>query len=108
MHEQNARERLLEDRRVYLEDRIGRAFGVLTYARVLSSHEALDMLAVLRLGVELGMIRKLTIARINEVMLLSQPGHLQKMAGRALGSEERDALRANLVRDYLKGIDIGG
>jgi protein arginine kinase len=105
-HEANARARLLEGRRTYLLDQVARAFGVLREARILCSKEAVDLLAGLRLGVELGMVQGITLAEINEIMLLTQPGHLQKISSRTIGVEERDELRASLVRERIAGIAV--
>jgi protein arginine kinase len=107
-HEQNARARLREERHNYLLDQVGRAFGILLHARVLESQEAVDLLSGLRLGVEFGVVRQLSVARINELMLTIQPGHLQKVAGVPLDSEARDALRAEIVRKRLKGVTVSG
>ncbi len=103
-HERNARARLLESRPVKVHDYIGRAIGVLEHARLLTSGEVLDFLSALRLGVELGLIKKLTTARLNEIMLSTQAAHLQKLTGRLLEQEPRDALRAGLVRQKLAGL----
>jgi protein arginine kinase len=105
-HEGNARARLMEDRRAYVLDQIGRSYGVLTHARLLSSREAVDMLSALRVGVEFGLVNDLTVSSINGIMLLTQPGHLQKMEKRSLGPEERDAVRARIVRERLKHVTI--
>ena len=105
-HEQNARARLMESRRVYVLDQIGRAFGILSRSRLLASGEAVDLLSGLRFGVELGIVRNLTVGKINEIMLLAQPGHLQKMAGKELTPEERDELRSATVRRKLKNVSL--
>src|SRR3989338_9630393 len=47
-HEQTARESLVTNNRVQLEDRIWRAFGILRDARTMSSTEALDLLSAVR------------------------------------------------------------
>jgi protein arginine kinase len=107
-HERNARARLMEDRRCDVLDYVGRALGVLTHARILSSHEAIDLLSALRLGIELGMVRHLTVARVNEMLLLTQPGHLQKMAGQDLDSATRDQVRADLMRRRLRQASLAG
>ena len=107
-HEQNARARLMERRPAYVHDQVGRAFGILTHARVLSSKEAIDLLSGLRLGVEMGLVGKLDMGAINEIMVLTQPGHLQKMAGQTLGPEERDEMRSKLVRQRLQNVVIEG
>lgn len=107
-HEENARARLLEDRRSYVLDRVGRVFGTLLYAKMLTSAEATDLLSGLRLGVELGMVGNLTVADINEILLLTQPGHMQKMEGRALDPVERDERRADMVRQRLNHVSMAG
>ena len=105
-HELNARGRLLEQRKRQLLDHTGRAFGILMHAQILTSVESVDLMSALRLGVELGFVKNLTIAKINEIMLQTQPGHLQKMKQRNIGPEERDSLRAEIVREELKGISL--
>lgn len=108
MHEQNARFRLLEDRKVFLMDQIGRAFGILSQAYVLSSMEAVDMLSGLRLGVEMGLIENLTVGEINQILLLMQPGHLQKLTGKVLTHDDRDQERAVMVKKKLERAIIKG
>ena len=105
-HEQNARWRIIEKREAHLTDMISRARGILLNCRILSSHEAVDLLSALRLGVEMEIVGNLRVARINEIMLLTQPAHLQKIAGRVLNPEERDELRAGMVREKLDGANI--
>lgn len=101
-HERNARLRLVEQRKVYLMDYIGRAYGVLMNAQLLSSREMLDLLSSLRLGADVGLIRDVLPSVIRELMLLTQPGHMQIMLGRELSPEERDQMRAHMVRDKLR------
>jgi len=106
-HEQTARESLLANNRVQLEDRIWRAYGILRHARTMSSSETLDLLSAVRLGLDLGLTsgsgNGLDRTTVNELFLFSQPAHLQKLEGKALGARERDAKRAQLIRDRLAG-----
>lgn len=101
-HESNARARLQEQRGAYIEDYVGRAYGILCHARVLNSREALDMLSALRFGCELGIITNLQIAEVNRLVLYSMPGHLQKSEGRLIPPDERDYVRARLVRETVR------
>jgi protein arginine kinase len=105
-HERNARARLMESKKIHILDQIGRAYGIITGAKIMSSKEAIDLLSVLRLGLDLGMVKNLTVLRINETILLVQPGHIQKFAGKLLSPQERDEARAGLVRQKLSGISI--
>ncbi len=99
--EQAARESLVANNRTQLEDRIWRAFGILRHARTMSSNEALDLLSAVRLGVDLGLMNGLDRPAVNELFLFSQPAHLQKLEGKALSTRERDAKRAQLIRERL-------
>jgi protein arginine kinase len=100
-HEKNARLRLAEKKELYLKDHIGRAYGILTNAHLLSTKEALDLLSDLRLGVDVGMLKTLDRGAIDELLMLTQPGHLQKLEGRILKPKDRDRVRAKRVRERL-------
>lgn len=99
--ERQARERLMNDERIVIEDKIYRAMGVLHNVRILSSMEFLNLLSALRLGVDLGIIDKIDKKRFNELMVLTQPAHIQKIEGKTLTERERDTIRANMVREKL-------
>ena len=105
-HEKHARERVLEGRASMVRDFVGRSFGILTNAHTLSSKEALDRLSGLRLGVEFRMIKNIEAPALNELLLLTQPGHLQKIERKILGPEERDCARARIMREKLKDVAI--
>ena len=38
---------------------------------------------------------------INQVLLLTQPAHLQKISGKEIGPNERDMKRADQIRERL-------
>ena len=104
-HEKHFRMHLLEQDRQLLADFVGRAYGVLRYAHVLTSGEALNSLSALRLGVALDMFTALEMHTVNELLLIIHPAHLQKFEGRVLDDRERNILRAELVREKLKNIE---
>ena len=101
-HEKNARRKLWESRRDFLLDSVGRAYGVLNNAFIMNSKEALNSLSMLRLGVDMNLIKSIDIQMVNELFILAQPAHLQKYAGKVLEREERDVVRAALIREKLK------
>ena len=100
-HEQAARESFGTNNRLQLEDRIWRAYGVLRYAQTISSNETLDLLSAVRLGVDLGIMKHVDRSTVNEMLILSQPAHLQKLEGNKLSAQARDAKRAALIRQRL-------
>jgi len=101
-HEENARATLLEKRPRLIYDQVGRAYGVLTNARTISSKEALNLLSLMRMGVDVGFFAPETRGAVDELFILSQPAHVQKAAGgQKLTAEERDMFRADLIRYHL-------
>ncbi len=102
-HEKNARVHLMDKKRYFLLDHIGRAYGTLRHAYILSSAEALDSLSALRTGVDLGMFSSVDLRQVNELFKIIHSAHLQRFAGKELNQEERDIFRAKIVRDMLAG-----
>ncbi len=100
-HEKNARGRLLDRKDAVLRDHVGRAYGILAHAHILTSREALDLLSGLRLGIDVGLLKSMNRQVIDELLLLTQPGHLQKIMKKQLKPKDRDAARALLVRRKL-------
>ena len=104
-HEQNAREKLFEDDPEMVSDTIGRAYGVLRYAHVINSKEALNHLSLLRLGGTLGFFSPETVTLCDTLLMDIQPAHLQLHSGRKLSPEERDSIRAEIVRARLQFLE---
>jgi protein arginine kinase len=99
--EEAGRAALLTQNRDMLEDRICRGFGTLRSAHIISSQETIELLSLLRLGCDLQIIKNIDRRIINELFILTQPAHLQKIEGRKLSTEERDLKRAELIRRKL-------
>lgn len=99
--ERSLRQHLLNQNKYQLEDRVFRSFGILKNSRIISTDECLKRLSDLRLGVDMGIIEGISIKSINELILSVQPGNLQKREGRILDANERDIVRARLVREIL-------
>ncbi len=107
-YEEKARETLIKDARDQIEDKIWRAYGILRNARLLTSQEVMNLLSALRLGLGMGVISSLSLLTINQLLLLTQPAHLQKRLNRVIDAPERDLERAALVRKKLsKGEEDG-
>jgi protein arginine kinase len=100
--EHDSRQILLQKKPNTLCDQIGRAYGVLTYAHAMASKEALNLLSVMKLGMDLGAFPENQRLQIDELFVDTQPAHLQKSSQQKLNAEERDHLRAQIIRDRLK------
>jgi len=101
-YERKARAHVLESNRTQIEDRLWRALGMLKEARLLTSEETMHLLSAVRLGMSVSVLPVIPTQTINELFLLTQPAHLQKLVGRELSPYERDVERAALVRKRLR------
>jgi len=99
--EQRAREELLKDARVQIEDKIWRAYGTLQHSRVISSQEVVNLSSAVRFGVALRIEGLASVQTLNELLVRSQPAHLQMAVGREMEQRERNILRAEYVRKLL-------
>jgi protein arginine kinase len=106
--EENARATLIEKNPKMVYNHIGRAYGILANAHIIASKEAMNMLSLMRLGVDLGMFPGVDRSLTDELFLLIQPAHLQLLHQEKLQAEERDILRADLIRNRLKTVSRPG
>ena len=101
--EQQAREYLLEqERRLTTEDWLYRSYGILQNARMITSQEAMELLSDLKLGVDLGVIEHGDPDLLKQLMVQIRSAHLQSIMGQPLPVQERDRLRASLIRETLQ------
>jgi protein arginine kinase len=93
-------EKWLHEKPSEAEDRVHRAYGLVTHARRMTTKEAMSLLSDIRMGYVNGVLRlprpRLTVYNL---MMNIQPGNLQRMCGRLLSEKERDTVRA----EYLRG-----
>jgi protein arginine kinase len=100
-YERKARDTLVSQSKLPLEDRIWRAYGMLKTSRTITSQEVAELLSAVRLGVNLVVLKEPEMKLINELFILTQPAHLQKLKGRTLDAPERDVARAEFIRQKL-------
>ena len=101
-HEQNARKLLTQKKTATLLDHIGRAYGILIHAYSMTSKEALNLLSFMKLGIDLDFFPEECRVPVDQLFMETQPAHLQKGSQQKLSAEERDSLRAEIIRDKLK------
>jgi protein arginine kinase len=100
-YERRSREMLFRKARRLLEDKVWRAYGLLRYAHTVNTKEALSLVSAVRLGVGMNIINDVSVRQLNQLLILTQPGHLQKRKGTPMDAEERDVARAELIRNTL-------
>ena len=105
-YEKKAKDILLKEAENQIEDKIWRSLGILKAARVLSTHEFMNLNSAVRFGHYLEMFDKPQLKTLNELMVLVQPGHLQALKGRFVEPAERDVIRAEIVRQRFIDVRI--
>lgn len=96
--ESAARKLTLQRSRLAREDELYKSYGVLKYARRLTSRDALIFLSQIMLGISDQLISFPSPCFVYRLMLSQQPANLQKMADRPLSKEELDTARADFIR----------
>ncbi len=102
-YESKTRLFLLEKKRDLLLNFAGRSYAIAKYSYSLKSKDALNALSGIMLGAEMGMFPKISVPLLKELLLNVQDAHLQLKSGRLLSEEERDSIRATLLREFLQG-----
>jgi protein arginine kinase len=103
--EERARERMMRDARVQVEDKVWRAYGTLRYCRSIHSREVINLCSAVRLGVALGLEGLCPLHLLNELLIVTQPAHLQRLHGGELSPTERNVFRARVVRERLTAVE---
>jgi len=106
-YERRVREELVEKRRIELEDKIFRSYGVLTNCRTLAAKEGIEHLLNLRLGIVLGWI-SFPLEQATELLFECQAAHMQKYMEREkveMSSKMIDVYRAERIRKTLTNIE---
>ncbi|MDR3021606.1 MAG: hypothetical protein LBU60_02875 [Clostridiales bacterium] len=99
--ELKARQYLLERDSVSLKDKIGRAYGVLTHAYTLTTKEFMTLIALVKLGVHLGLVKFKEPNKIDKLITDCQPASIIALSG-GKDAAERDVFRAKLAARVLK------
>ena len=100
-YEKRARASLLAKNRLAVEDKVARSMAILRSARLITSGETMYLLSLIRLGINEGLIDGIDLRTMNELFLLCQPAHLQRILGQELTAQDRSQARAEYIRKRL-------
>jgi len=101
-YEIKGRNALLKENKGKIMDAIYRSYGVLVNARQISFAETMEFLSKVRLGVYFSLELDTELDTLNELMILTQPAHVQETVGKELSPSRRDFIRAEMIREKLK------
>lgn len=101
--EQKLRQKLISENYITLEDQVYRAYGLVSNAKIMALDEAMRDLSYVRLGYEMGVLEEpLPLSNIYNIMINIQPANLTKYAGKNLGKDEINVVRAEFIRNQFK------
>lgn len=99
--ERQARKLLIKDK-FDLEDEIFRSYGIFTNARKISYDESINLLANIKLGVDLGILDNITDLQVQKLYLYIKPANLQKYLGEKFERIDRDIKRAEVIKQIIE------
>jgi protein arginine kinase len=102
LHEKNARDVLLENSREELCDKISRAYAILPSSVRITSAEAMHLLSLLRLAVDIHALPESARETIDRLFIGCQPGHIQILSKITVTPEKRDILRASYLKKQFE------
>lgn len=95
--------KILTKRPIDLEDKVCRAYGVLSNSKKISSEECRKLLSDVKLGVDLGIITQINDLQVNKLQLYTRPGNLQKFFGEQFAGVLRDVKRSEVIGKIIDG-----
>jgi len=99
--EQNARKQMLENDPYGVKDMVYRAYGILTSCIKINSAEFMKLIAYIKLGAALGLLRINDEHVLDELINKMQPANITLAAGRNLSANERNIYRADCCAKLL-------
>ena len=85
-------------------DNIFRAKAILENARKMTYSEELKLISMLRFGVEVGLVKNICIADINELLLTTKYNHIKNLTDEKINENQESILRATKIRERLNSL----
>ncbi len=99
--EYNARAFLMDNLPLEIEDRVKRAYGILTNAKLLEMGECLNLLSAIRLGIGYGIIKGIDIQEINRLQFFTQPFHIRFSSDKKINPTLENQKRATIISNRI-------
>ena len=86
---------------IEIEDRVYRAYGILSNALKISSDECKRLLSEVKLGTDLGIIKELDDSKVKKLEIYTKSANLQKYLGKTYDGYEREIKRAEVIKQII-------
>lgn len=102
--ERKRREYILSVNSDEIEDKVYRSYGVLKYARKITTVDSLLMLSQLKFGIDVNLLEFASDLNIIKTMMEITPANIQKICGKQMSRNERDRYRALYLNRVLPAV----
>ncbi len=99
--ESATRQHLLDNNRIYIENEIYRAYGILKNARIIDTQESMKLLSIIKMGIEMGILEGMDNKNIDKLMIKVQANNIQMMLNEGFTKKERNLKRAEILRNEI-------
>lgn len=93
--------KILSKDSIELEDKVYRAFGIISNCKKISSEEIRKLISDVKLGTDMGIIKELDDLKVNKLELYTKPANIQKYFGKKMEAYERDIKRAEIIKQII-------
>lgn len=94
--------KFLAQNNIELEDQIYRNYGILTNARKISYEETRNLLSMIKVGTDLGILPELTDSKVQKLYLYTKPANMQKWLGKQYDPIDREIKRAEVIQKIIQ------
>lgn len=103
--EKNIRKYLKEYKSLEIENKLFRSFGILKYARTMTTKEAMKHLSNVKLAYDMGYLKDEKLKDVMDLMDDIKPSIIQTNLDYDMEKEERDKIRASIIREYFNNME---
>lgn len=104
--ENSARKKIRETNRPELKDKVARAYALLMYSYQIETIEALNEIALMKFGLEMGWIQGITLTELNALFFSCRRAHLLRRQNEKIAMEDVAHKRAELIHTTLKNVTL--
>lgn len=102
MKENDALETMYMSKRLEVEDKVSRALGILSSAKLMDRGEFLEYISSVRMGIRLKLIQDQTLTDIDGLIFYTGAGAIQIENGKNLSALDVKSRRADMCRKFFK------
>jgi len=104
--EKTMRTHLKADKPIQIKDLVSKAYGLLVHSYQLKAKEALNLISMMKLGLELGYVEGVNDEKLNNLFFNCRRGHLSHHFPDLKDPEELSHKRADYLQQELEGLKL--